>query len=83
VKILNILNGLDCGINWWDETNRRGIVDYRYLAKTTGSSISTSSTYILFLTKLQKEQTHEKGFALIENDITTTEGNFQIQDTLQ
>ena len=32
MKILNILNGLDCGINWWDETNRRGIVDYRYLA---------------------------------------------------
>jgi len=28
---------------------------YRYLAISTGSSISISSTYILFLTKLQKK----------------------------
>jgi hypothetical protein len=38
----------------------------RYLASTTGSSISISITYILFLTKLQKGQTPEKRFALIE-----------------
>jgi hypothetical protein len=44
---------------------------YRYLAKSTGSSISILITYILFLTKLQKRQTPEKGFASIENDITT------------
>jgi hypothetical protein len=38
---------------------------YRFLASTTGSSISASITYIVFLTKLQKRQTLEKGFALI------------------
>ena len=42
----------------------------RYLATNTGSSISISSTYILFLTKMQKGQTPEKGFALFKNDIT-------------
>jgi hypothetical protein len=36
------------------------------LAINTGSNISTSSTYILFLTKMQKRQTPEKGFALFE-----------------
>ena len=83
MKILNILNGLDCGINWWDETNRRGIVDYRYLAKTTGSSISTSSTYILFLTEMQKRQTLVKRFALFKNDITGSELAFGIANILQ
>ena len=42
----------------------------KYLAKTKGQSISISSTYIVFLTKLQKRQTPEKRFASIENDIT-------------
>jgi hypothetical protein len=37
-----------------------------YLAKTKGLSTSISSTYILFLTKLQKRQTLLKGFALIK-----------------
>ena len=46
------------------------MADYRYLAKITGSSISTSITYILFLTKMQKRQIPEKGSAPIENDIT-------------
>jgi len=50
---------------------RRGAVDYIYLAKTTGSSISILITYIVFLTKMQKRQTLVKGFALIKNDITT------------
>jgi len=31
-----------------------------YLAILTGQSISISSTYILFLTKMQKRQTREK-----------------------
>jgi hypothetical protein len=48
-----------------------GVLDYRYLAILTGSSLSTSSTYILFLTKMQKRQTLEKEFALFKNDITT------------
>jgi hypothetical protein len=43
-----------------------GVIDYIYLAKTAGSSISISITYILFLTKLQKRQIPEKGFALVE-----------------
>ena len=40
------------------------MVDCMYLAKTTGSSISTSSTYIVFLTKLQKRQIPENGISL-------------------
>ncbi|MGB5992327.1 MAG: hypothetical protein WBG61_08400, partial [Desulfobacterales bacterium] len=39
---------------------------YRYLASTTGSNISISITYILFLTKMQKRQTPEKRFALLK-----------------
>jgi len=50
----------------------------RFLAKTTGSSISTSITYILFLTEMQKRQTLLKGFALFKNDITGTEPAFGI-----
>jgi hypothetical protein len=37
------------------------------LAKSTGSSISTSSTYILFLTKLQKKANSRKWNCPIEN----------------
>jgi len=37
-----------------------------HLAKTKGSSISTSITYIAFVTKLQKRQIPEKRFALIK-----------------
>ena len=40
--------------------------DYRYLAINTGSSISISITYIVFVTKMQKKQTPEKEFAPIE-----------------
>jgi len=39
-------------------------------AMSTGSTTSIYSTYILFLTKLQKRQIPGKGFALFENDIT-------------
>jgi hypothetical protein len=47
------------------------VFDYRYLASTTGSNISILITYIVFVTKMQKRQTPEKGFALFKNDITT------------
>jgi hypothetical protein len=45
-------------------------------ASTTGSSTSFSSTYIVFVTKMQKRQIPEKGFALFKNDITTSESTF-------
>jgi hypothetical protein len=45
---------------------RRDVVDYRYLAKTKGQSISILSTYILFLTKMQKGQTPRKRICPIE-----------------
>ena len=44
---------------------------YMYLAKTKGQRISIFSTYILFLTEMQKRQISENGFALLKNDITT------------
>jgi len=37
-----------------------------YLAINTSSSISILSTYILFLTKLQKRQIPEKGFPFLK-----------------
>jgi hypothetical protein len=44
-----------------------------YLAKTKGQIISISSTYILFLTEMQKRQTLIKGFTLLKNDITKSQ----------
>jgi len=38
-----------------------------YLAKTKGQSISISSTYIVFVTKMQKRQIPKKRFALFES----------------
>jgi len=58
-----------------------GVSDCRYLAKSTSSTISISSTYIVFLTKLQKRQIPEKGFALLKNDITGSEPTVKILDT--
>ena len=55
----------------------------RYLAKTTGPSISISITYILFVTKLQKRQILEKDLPLLKNDITGSEPAVKILDTLQ
>jgi len=52
-----------------------------FLAKTKGQSISISSTYIVFLTKMQKRQTLEKEFALFKNDITGSELAVKILDT--
>jgi hypothetical protein len=46
------------------------VVDCRYLAKTKGQIISISSTYILFVTKLQKRQIPDKGFAHFEKTIS-------------
>jgi hypothetical protein len=52
----------------------------RYLAINTGSSTSTSSTYILFLTKLQKGKPGEMDLPSLKNDITTSEWAFGIAD---
>ena len=51
------------------------------LAIITGSGISIFSTYIVFVTKMQKRQTPEKGFASIKNDITGSEPTVKILDT--
>jgi len=40
------------------------------LAKTTGSSISILITYIVFVTKMQKGQTLEKGFTPYKKTIS-------------
>jgi len=45
---------------------RKGVVDYIDLASTTGSNISISNTYILFLTKLQKKANPQKKICPIE-----------------
>jgi len=42
----------------------------RLVVKTTDQSISISSTYILFLTKLQKSKHLKKDSPLLKNDIT-------------
>ncbi len=66
-----------CGIGWWGlSIEWSDVVDYRYLAINTGSNISILITYIVFVTKMQKGQTREKGFALFKNDITTSESTF-------
>jgi len=41
-----------------------------FLAMNTSSSTSIASTYILFLTEMQKRQIPENGFALLKNAIT-------------
>jgi len=59
-KILKISNiyMLLCGMGWWDRSLEiNDVVNYRFLAKTTSPIISIASTYIVFLTKLQKRQT--------------------------
>ena len=52
-----------------------------YLAKTTNPIISIASTYIVFLTKLQKRQIPDNGFALLKNDITGSEPTVKMLDT--
>ena len=58
-------------------------LNYKYLAKNKGPSISILSTYIMFLTKLQKRQIPEKGFALLKNDITKILKHKKTFDKLQ
>jgi hypothetical protein len=60
---------------------RRNVVDYRYLAINTSSSISISNAYILFLTKLQKGKPPKKNLPLMENDITGSEPTVRMLDT--
>ena len=52
---------------------RRDVVDYMYLAKTTSLDQLIPIIYILFLTEMQKRKTLLKGFALLKNDITGSE----------
>ena len=49
-----------------------------FLAKTKGQSISISSTYIVFLTKLQKGKLSEISLPLLKNDITGSEPTVKI-----
>jgi hypothetical protein len=51
------------------------------LAKTKGPSISISSTYILFLTKMQKGKPSEMDMPLLKNDITGSEPTVKMLDT--
>jgi hypothetical protein len=72
-KLFNISNGYmtHCGINRWDESiEKKRVVDYMYLAKTAGPSTSIFSTYILFLTKLQKKQIPLEKFPLMISENT-------------
>ena len=47
---------LQCGGNGWREFTEMGsVADYRFLAKTAGLGNLIFSSYIVFLTKLQKE----------------------------
>ena len=48
-----------------------------FLAITKGQSISIFSTYIVFLTEMQKRQTPEKGSALFKKTISQI---FQVAD---
>ena len=58
---------------WWvgfvDEM--RWYVDYKLLAITSGFSISIKSSYIVFLTKMQKRQTPQKEFAFLISENTS------------
>ena len=53
------------------------------LPKTTSLDQLIPITYIVFLTKLQKRQTLQDGFALFKNDITGSEQAFGIANILQ
>jgi hypothetical protein len=62
---------------------RGGVLDYIYLASTIGSSTSISSTYIVFVTKMQKGKPPKNDLPLLENDITDSESTFKMTDILQ
>jgi len=52
---------------------------FRYLAKSTTWNQFLLIAYIVFLTKLQKRQIPENGFALLKNDITGSEPNSKLK----
>ena len=68
-----------CDTVIWYHKKYTLFLSWNIFAKTKGQSISISSTYILFLTKLQKRQTQWNGFALIKNDITNFESASKIK----
>jgi len=52
---------LHCGGDGWNESiGKERMVDYRFLAKTTGPSISILITDIVFLTEMQKRANPSK-----------------------
>ena len=63
------------------KAEKEGGADYRYLAINTGSSTSIPSTYIVFVTKMQKSKPSKKDLPLLENDITGSEATFKTTDT--
>ncbi len=67
--------------DWNGSMERRDVVDYRFLSKTTTRNQFMLITYILFLTKLQKRQTRWNGFALLKNDITGSEPTVKMLDS--
>ena len=61
----------------------RGERDYRYLSKSAGSSTSIFSTYIVFLTKMHKKQTHHSEFMPMIFENTIFLRNLKTGDKLQ
>jgi hypothetical protein len=59
----------------------RAIQNLCYLAISTGSSISTSSTYIVKFTKNQKGKPDKMDLPLLKNDITGSEPTVKMLDT--
>ena len=62
-------------------SNKMDVLKTCALAKSKAQHQLVPITYILFLTKLQKRQTLQKGFALLKNDITGSEPTVKILDT--
>jgi hypothetical protein len=61
----------------------RGGLNYIYLSKNADSSISISTTDILFLTKLKKGKPREMDLPLLKNDITNYIGPMIFTFSLQ
>jgi hypothetical protein len=62
-----------CGIDCWNESKELSdAVDYRFLAKSTGLSISILFTYIVFFTKMQKRHTPKIRLAFLISENTTS-----------
>jgi len=83
-KLFYILNSYmsHCGGSGWGVLmKKRDVNDSRYLAISTTWKRVSFSTYIVFVTKLQKRQIPEKGSALFKNDITDFERTVKMLDT--